>query len=241
MEQKFIRIFSILSCICLSLTSFLSSSLPRANAQSNVQSGDIAIEELSAQKSSYQTHQDRVIEIFTGVRDGLSSPLNIAEITVPRDGIIFLNAVYLHCAVARGTCPLVLEALLNLDVLHAAKSGTFECPNLTQFWRSWLENQMEDRHKYMVRTSHIQTTASFNSLERPKYIKCKETVQQILGSNAQGSAVVGKRFAANTDAQQNIAQMVEYLLAVKQKIPNIFGAIQNSAPDDGASTKGRKK
>ncbi|WKZ57949.1 MAG: hypothetical protein QY326_04590 [Bdellovibrionota bacterium] len=192
------------------------------------QMGEIAIEDIKTQKSAYQTHQESVIALFTAVRDSLHNPLSVQNLALSKDGLVYLNAVYLHCSVQKGTCPLILEALLNLDILHAAKHGTFECPNLTLFWRNWLENDMEERQKYLVRTAHLQTSAAFNQTERPRYIKCKDTVQSILTPAPQASSIATARFAEGSEGRNTINRTLELLTTYQSKVPNVFALIQGS-------------
>jgi len=192
-------------------------------------SGDIILEGPEKKVSVYEMTQDNAIEAIQYLqqqsRAALSGagPGSIPNLTP--DVQDYLTGVYLYCSVQRGTCPFVLQAILEIDIINARLSGQNTCPNMQGFWRRWLENDMENRHRHSVRTGHMHATHNFNQTVRPRYVKCQETVaQEISGNPGSSSDFFRHRYRENSESARDIATTVALLEQIRANIPNVFRA-----------------
>ena len=122
------------------------------------QTGEIALE-AEQEVSPYKKNQDTTIAKFK-LLDQAVQQLAKGALTSAEDfkeaELSYLTAVYLHCSIQNGTCPEIPEALLELDLIKAQQSGKVECTNSLAFWNLWLKNDMENRHKYEVKTGYFK-------------------------------------------------------------------------------------
>ncbi len=192
--------------------------------------GEIPFEE-QRQTSAYAEIQDQTIAAFEQLASYLksyvlSSPTSNSAPRLGSEELNFLTGVYLHCSVQRGTCPMLLESLLEFDLLQAVEAKDRNCPALKNFWRRWLENDMENRHRYLVRTGNMQASFEFNQLVRPRYIRCEKTIEEILpltGGVAAGE-LLRQRYQHDPTLIRPIEASLVYLREIRASIPNIFVA-----------------
>jgi len=133
-------------------------------AAPNEQSGDLVLEDTTAaqKKSPYAMNQENAIEWVKGLSAGTGKEAD--------DGVLLNLAVsYLYCTVKTGVCSYMLDTVLESDFRH----GTTTCPNMKKFWKAWLGNDLEQRLKYMLPIGYAAAVTTFNSSERPKYVKCE--------------------------------------------------------------------
>ncbi len=115
----------------------------------------------------------------------MSQDLQPAELNLTKDAAALLTIAHLRCSVAEGACLPVLDTIFELDVINSVNSGTPSCKNMQLFWKIWLENDMEKRHQHQVQIGFLKDTQVFNREVRPRYIKCKETISQLLSESSQ--------------------------------------------------------
>jgi hypothetical protein len=212
-----------------------------ANSPGNSQTGEINID-LSApekRKDSYAAHQDEAIGIFKQLAATTSKLATggSSAVTPPSDEVIsYLTAVYLYCAVNSGTCPLVLDAILEADIVNSRSAGKASCPTMKRFWNTWVKNGFEDRHKFMVKTSHINVYSQFNSQTRPKFLRSEETIASILSGIASSDTFFRDRYRAGSPQEKLAAKMASLLEQIKQKVPNLFIAMGAQSASSGSET-----
>lgn len=189
-----------------------------AHAQSAVQSGEITMEQDHKTEDSYEAQQETAInflkKIQTAAANGGSG--TIAAPTEPT--ISYLNVAYLYCSITQGTCPQILDAILEADVINSRSSGNVAaCPIMTAFWKLYVRNDMEQRHNHYVKTGFLSTTDDFKKKVRPIYVKCKETVAHVLDSPERAS-----RYTPNSSTRETIAKAIKMTEELKAKVPNLF-------------------
>ncbi len=115
---------------------------------------------------------------------------------------------------------------------------------MKRFWNAWVRNGLEERHKYLVRTSFIQATSEFKTKERPKYLKCEQTITDSLQGAGNSSDFFKQRYAENTAALQwapKISALIHQVME-KDQISNLFikyGATQAETASNSGQRQGR--
>lgn len=224
----FLISLALLALCCRFEVSIASAEEERESPGSTVQFGALELDLEEKKKNPYREAQDAAISYFENLSTQMSqlsagSSLRAAEIS--DDVLHHLSGVYLYCAVNSGTCPVVLDAVLEVDVINSRIDGKSACPNMKRFWKRWVKNGLEERHKYMVKTSFINEHTRFNSSERPKYLKCEETVQAVIQGVPSNQTFFRDRYRSGSPQSTLSSRMVELLTKVKEKVPNVFIAM----------------
>ena len=167
-------------------------------------SGSIEFEADAERKNPFPALQDKII---SSIKSGSLGTLAQSE-------LVYLNSAYLYCTVNKGTCPEILDALLVADLANSKAQNKASCPLLENFWKQWIENQFEERQRYLGKISFFSQTNEFNAKKRNNYIKCRETIAQILA---------GQQTAA--PAQEVNAKAVAVLEQIKIAVPNVIEAV----------------
>ena len=132
----------------------------------------------------------------------------------------YLAVLYLHCTTKNGSCPFILDSILEADVLASRVDGTAKCPLMKSFWKTWLAMGLEERGKFLVSVASGLEMASFNSNERPRYVNCKATVAAIL----EDKAALATRYGPGTPTSTAVTRLVALLKAVKEDKEDIFAS-----------------
>lgn len=185
--------------------------------------GSIEIEESGPTKASYASTQDKAIEYFSALaaraaKGELSTPL--AELD--DETIRFMAAVYLYCSINRGTCPIVLDPIFESDLINSVIAGSSACPNMTKFWKYWAANSMDERHSYLVKTGDLMAAQNFRVSVRPRYIRCRQTIDELLPRLRTGAGL-DVRYASE-EAGRNIQLLPKLLNELKQNGTNVFSS-----------------
>lgn len=199
-------------------------------------SGEIVLEDTTEHKSNaYLVNQDQAIQYFEKLEKLLVQARAGSSVSAPlisEGALLYLTGAYLYCSVNNGVCPFILDGILESDLLNSSTTGSAACPNMTQFWKIWLKNDMEQRHKYLVKTGFLQLTSEFRQNSRPKYLKCKETIQNELASTQ-----LAQRFSVDSEKVKAVSKLVLYLKGLSKTVPNVFvatGAQQSSSLSSSA-------
>ena len=201
------RLTLSLACLIL-LTASCSYALPNKR---NDQSGSIQIETDTVNKDPFPILQDKIID---QLKNGTLTSLSQSE-------LVYLNAAYLYCTLNKGTCPEILDALLFADYSTSKSQNSATCPLLESFWKQWIENQFEQRQNYLGKIAFFSQTNEFNTKRRNGYIKCRQTIGQMLTQQTQ---------PPTSDVN---AKAVAILEQIKKVVPNVIdnvGAQAKSAP-----------
>lgn len=177
----------------------------------------------STAQDGYQQEQDETIAYFDSLLETIrtSNYANLTPLT-PRM-IHYLSGVYLYCSIKNGACPLVLEALLEADVILARVKQSSECPNLTAFWREWMSNEFEKRLDYTQNT-YLNRVLEFKARERPRYIKCRETVAYEIKSSDDNATFFAKRYRPESGNYKSIDKFSRFLKALKTQVQDVFSS-----------------
>lgn len=166
---------------------------------SAVQSGDIAIEDPS--RPVLPRDERGVKEArqwLTSLRASLTAPAGKPLAELGDSGVAYLDFLYFFCSVRAGECPFILDTILAGDVVESKAAGEPGCPTMTRFWKSWLAGDFDERAKYKVSASSGAKLSAFNNSQRPRYIKCKETVAELM--SAKSASEQGLRGLDRTEA-----------------------------------------
>jgi hypothetical protein len=194
------------------------------------QSGEIFQEQDADQQDSYSATQDQVIEYFKGLRATMRSAANGASTAklapLSENALTYLNSAYLYCSVNNATCPEILDAILEIEVINGRLSSKAECPNLKQFWRLWIKNQMEERHNFAVKTAFLNPTNDFKRTRRPRYIKCDATVAAEFEDQGSATDYFKKRYISGSEQLLAVDRTVKMLEQIRAEVPDLFTAVK---------------
>lgn len=201
-----------------------------ATPAADKQSGEIIQEQEAKTQDSYSATQDQVLSFFQGLATSMRNAAN-GKIPTPipllnENALTYLNSAYLYCSVNNGTCPAMLDALLEAEIINAKLGNKAECPNLKQFWRLWLKNQMEERHNFAVKTVFLNTTNEFKRSKRPRYIKCEATVASEIADQGSNLEYFKRRYSPGSAQMVAVEQTLETLEQIRRDIPDIFTAVR---------------
>lgn len=187
-------------------------------------SGVIKMESVETKKTDpYASGQEAAIvwvEELNAALDKRAGGEN-AAIRTPETGILnHLAGVYLFCSIREGVCPHILQMLLEADFLISLDGGKAQCPALTEFWKVYVTNDFENRHKYMIKTGYLTATSDFKRDVRPRYVRCRETIEEELKKRDAGS--LGKRYAAGSPARTSINESLSLLKKLRDSGKNVF-------------------
>lgn len=201
-----------------------------AEPPTELQSGEIKQEQDADQVDSTAETQERTIAYFKELETTISQAAHgIAPAPLPAlpdNSLLYLNAVYLYCTINSGTCPAVLDALLEVDTINARLNSKAECPNLKQFWKLWIKGQMEERQNFQVKTAYLETTTTFKKTQRTRYIKCEDTVAASITGDESPSAYFTHRYQQNSAPRKTATSLIQLLTEVKSEVPDIFTAVK---------------
>jgi len=186
--------------------------------------GDIQLDiEEESVKPPQERAQDEAIAHFQSLVDGVKQGKAGSALMSER-ALLHLNAVYLLCAVNQGTCPLVLNGILESDILTSRVTGKVDCPNMKKFWHLWIQNDMEKHYQYMAKTAFVNEAAEFQRTQRPRYIRCSATVKEALDSQKAGDIAnfIKGRYKGD---DHPFAGTLRLLQQMKSRYPNIMSEI----------------
>lgn len=214
------------------------------------QSGEIKLETEGPKRDPYKEGQEAAIEFFrkfSGMVPSLAAGNAASPGMLSDDSLNYLSGVYLYCAVNAGVCPLILDSILEVDVINSKISGSAACPNLKKLWGHWVKNGLEERHKFMVKTSFINEHSKFISQQRPRYLKCEETIKNLISTKEGTSSFFKDRYKPGSPHSKLAGSMLQLLEQVKAKIPNVFtlmgarGESSNSAAQGSRSKPAKRR
>lgn len=190
-------------------------------AAPNQQSGEIELE-VHKDVVSATDVQNQTLEYFQAFVSALDSGKIPTPAPLDVNKISYLNSLYLYCTINNGTCPLPLDAILELDIISSKQKNSEDCAFLTQFWTQWLKNGFEKRQEYNIKTAFIGITNEFTNVQRPKYIKCKELVSNTLHEGAGNENWLKDRYSGQGAGKEHLAKLLEFIILIKDKGINVF-------------------
>jgi hypothetical protein len=204
--------------------------LNRNQAKRNsVISGEFKLETATKQKDPYQTGEDAALSYIEGLQSSIKS-LSGGNISKGKDiedaGLHFLTTAYLYCSVNNGICAYILDSLLEADVINGRIDKKDTCPTLRRFWKEYIDNDLEGRHKYATKIGFLAETGEFNTKSRPKYIKCADTVKKEREGEMSDSEYFKARYASGAKLDA-VTKTAEYIQSLKTKNINVFTEVAN--------------
>lgn len=200
-------------------------------------SGEIVLSDMSGGQfgSSVQAGQQQTLEHYKQLFQFVSNAKggNLGRPPIPGEKVIwYLGGVYLYCVIREGTCPYILDTILEVDVANARLDKSDKCPSMVGFWKTYLGNGMEDRHKYQTKTGYLSMTVDFNQKVRPKYVKCQQTVRAENSGGTSDQEYFKLRYRQSSQIIESMQRTLKYLEAIKAANVNVFietGAVAGQA------------
>ncbi len=206
--------FAIVASTFLTQPSFAQKSGPNTH-------GSIEIQEEAKIEYSYAKTQDEALAFVTGVYNralalgqGKTAP---ASVELSQTAAHYLTTVYLYCSVRAGTCPSILNLILENDLINSQISKKPECPAMLKFWSTWIAGDMEKRHQFLVKMSFMNATTDFKTRSRPRYIHCQDTMKQEISTGTPDVAFFKARYAADSENLSAIKRAVAIVDEVRTK------------------------
>ncbi len=189
-------------------------------------SGEIAIDTQSEKRDPYLETQRETLAYFKNLKGQLQEASRSGRKLIIPDAhsIQYLAGLYLFCSEKKGVCPSILEALLEIDLVNSKLNNVTVCPVMKSFWKVYLENEFEDRMKYALSTGFMAKVSEFNAKERPKYLRCDETLKALFAEGASASALFAARYGANSRPLHAIDEVITLINAVTDNNINVFVA-----------------
>ncbi len=174
----------------------------------------------------YGTTQDSTIAFFEEAeskRKSLANGSSASPASLNDEQLNYLSGVYLHCAMKNSACPIILDAILEIDVMNSKLSGKNDCKNMLGFWNRWVKNEFEKRLNYSLQKG-LARYLEFKTKEMPRYVKCSKTIERETKSESGSVEYFKKRYGLDAPNSNHLSKLAKYLQIVKQKIPDVFVA-----------------
>ncbi|MDC0359032.1 hypothetical protein OAO01_09470 [Oligoflexia bacterium] len=187
--------------------------------------GSIDLQTTDIKKTSYSDIQNNTISYFKDIENKLTAPQSIGRQKDLNGRMMkYLAAAYLYCTLKSGACPLVLDGVLEVDLINSKLNNKAACPNMKQFWKAWIGNDMERRLEYRLNIGFLAKTQSFKKHDRPKYLRCEDTLAKLTSGTIPNSEFFSRRYASDSPHTNTIKQLRIFLDTIKKRVPNLFAA-----------------
>ena len=228
-------VIGIKSSLCTTMCSFLivltipwliAAEVKHTGKSPSKLSGDIEVELQAEKKDPYAGTQELTLTYLKNLKVHLLSVSTTSnKILLPdSESISYLNGLYLFCTIKKGTCPAVLETVLEIDLVNSRLNNTAVCPVMKSFWKKYIENDFEGRLKYNTSTGFITKINEFNSKDRPRYLRCDDTLKEIFKEGLSPAALFSSRYGATGKSIKAIDEVIALISAVQEKQINVFVA-----------------
>jgi hypothetical protein len=145
-------------------------------------------------------------------------------VNFPDTNLYYLNGVLLFCSVKNGSCPFLLDTILEIDVFNSQLDNKVSCPHMLRFWQEWIDNSFEQRLSYSLGTGVLKKYQDFKTQERPRYLKCSNTVQNLVVPGASIDEFMKTRYELQTPIIAAFKKTMAYLRAIREEIDDVFVA-----------------
>ena len=198
--------------------------------QRSAQSGDIQLEDTSKKtKDAPERGRDELNAWFSSLEKSFRSGIVREPVQLGDAGVTYLAMFYFYCTTRIGSCPFILDTILESDVIRSQNEKENSCPTMTRFWKAWLAGDFDSRAKYEISAAVAEKMDQFNSTERPRYIKCKDAVADILEDRSN----LESRYGESGVASANLNRTRSLLQELWAKGIDVFVG-QSRAEDDAA-------
>jgi hypothetical protein len=171
----------------------------------------------------YKEIQDSTIATISKLNKEIASrSVSATKISFNERELYYLNGVYLYCTLKNGTCPYILETILETDILNSQIDGKASCPHTLRFWQEWIDNSFEDRVNYNLGTGFLTKYQDFKKNIRPRYLRCSATVEREIKNNTPSNDYISARYAPSSEVAHNVKRTLAYLTAIREEVPEVF-------------------
>lgn len=199
---------------------------PETSTPSKKQIGEISMQfEDDKTERSYKEMTADVIEKLKTFHSRISSSESLKTADSPLfddEELYYLAAAHLDCSIRSGVCTLIPQALFEIDLVRNAITPKSGCKTLTPFWKHWVDADMERRVDLNIKVADLEKRAEFKRTQRPKYLKCMNTIETMLSEITDNQKYLRDRYSANNGKKDVPLKLAIYLETLNQKIPNIF-------------------
>lgn len=203
------------------------SSAAEPTQPSKVQSGEMVLEDTSQREVS--AAQRGKAEVSTWLKS-LDQCFKDGAVRAPAElgdaGVNYLASFYFFCAARSGGCSFILDSILESDVILSKEEKEASCPTMSRFWKAWIAADFDQRIKYSISSAVAEKLDDFNSTQRPRYVRCTDTVALVLADRSALEA----RYALQGEARLSLDRTRKLLEEIWQK------GIDISA-DDGPNSR----
>lgn len=219
---------AIVVILCLPLVAFSEREGEKSSSTRPDLMGDIPLEDTTPKKQDVEGQAFKEVEAWgqslqaaVSAQKGAEAPKALGE-----GGISYLNSLYLLCTAKRGPCGFILDSMLEADLLTSKQAGSARCPTMNRFWKGWLANEGDRRLQFQVPIARAAELIKFNNSERPRFIKCKETLEAIM---ADSNAFSG-RYGSASAATKSVGALNALVQEVSKSNIDVFAASGMARP-----------
>lgn len=224
----------------LSVVAYAEPQPPQGGSQ-GVVAGSIEYSPVDApQRNGQLLSLEKVSTWAEQLEKGLREGGKVAPEPLDESTLSYLSVLYLYCVSNQGVCGFLLDSVLEGDLISARESGKPACPMMKRFWKAWLSSGLEERAKFNKSITQGLEVAEFNSTKRPSYIKCGETIQELLAD----TAALEKRYGPEGSSTKEVAKFIKFLNDVEANKIDIYrstGVMDESVDADKKAPAGQKK
>lgn len=206
------------------------------------QVGAIEFEEEQSE-NAYEVSQEEAISFFQHMAKSVSEGSTQRPPSLSTNTINYLNAAYLYCISTRGVCREIPQTIYEADLINSKFDNKVSCPLSLSFWRAWLKNDMEERSKFLLKTSHLRDSDEFTRKVRPTLIQCEKTIGSIIEESKEEAPSVffANRYKEETVERNSVTGALQVLLIIKEKVPNVFTATGSASEEVAKKEKDESK
>ena len=192
-----------------------------SSKQHGVQSGDIQLEGTEQRSLSTSERGKQELQSWlTSMEKSYASGATRDPIDLGDAAVTYLVRLYFFCSSRTANCPYILDTVLESDVVSSKNERTIACSNMSRFWKGWLAGDFDQRIRYDIPASLAERLDAFNSEERPRYVRCKDAVAEILEDKSNFES----RYAADGVAQVSLARTQSLLKELWDKNVDILAS-----------------
>lgn len=191
-------------------------SLLCAQDRSSVQQGEIQFEQ-EEKDLTYSDVQRMTIEKLENFANLIRQGNPSSEAKLSDREIRYITSAYLFCTIRKGSCPMILQTLFETDLVPSVANKESSCPNLSRLWKYWVQSDMERRAELDVPIGVVPKYQQFKKEARPKFIKCKETIDTVREHSPAGPEFFSSRYGEGSPQLSQILKTIVLLRAFEKK------------------------
>ena len=97
---------------------------------------------------------------------------------------------------------------------------------MLKFWKWWIDNDMEKRHGLETKITHVNAVTKFNRDMRPRYTKCRNTIEETMAkAPKENQKFFKERYADLGSALDPVKETQMLIEAINKDVPNLLEAV----------------